>query len=99
MEKQDELGLLSSAGVSHVDKGGVILIPKDEALRYAKKLDSEQIAVLGIDAFKLFDDGQIQPSLANDFPEPQPGSSVLKYVETYLEAVEPFITHFEFVLE
>lgn len=49
--------------VESIDRGGITLYEKDEALRLVEILDTNEIDILGVDTFLLLENNKIQPNM------------------------------------
>jgi len=81
-----------------IQHGGVELVPRGQLRKAARMIDLLNIKVLGIDAFILYPNKAIQPSLSNDFPDPD-SSSCLEYVDRHIGDTDDAITHFEVIID
>lgn len=78
--------------------GSEELIPRNELEKAARLIDDLGLRLTAIDAFKLYPDGKLQPSMDNDFPSPNKVSCE-EYVSSNLPSVEDWITHFGVMLK
>jgi len=96
MDKDKEL--FDRLGISTIMHGNIILIPRNEVSSSIEKVLEEGIRLLGFDAFKLHDDGKIQPFMefSAEYSKSAPEFKTIK--DTLNKATEE-ITHYEVVID
>jgi hypothetical protein len=81
----------------HIQRNGVTLVAKNDWVDCVKKILAEGCQYYGHDAFSLFENGSIQPSMEWSGSWPESKVPTFDGIFNQLAGITPDITHIEFV--
>jgi hypothetical protein len=83
----------------HVQRHGVTLVTRSEAVACVERIFAESCRFYGYDSFTVFPDGKIQPHMEWSPSWNQGGTPSLAAVLAELASHPAGVTHYEFVFE